>query len=143
MSSCLIMATTTMAARIERMNKSRFRIAQNAWGNWYGYEGRNRVQAFGESSEWTAEQAASDWLLDRQHEERVARFVPGVVVRVTDAARVDMVGKVYAVCPNGRVEVKVPGWQADGYHLMTVVHVNDLELVPASELARTVKARGW
>jgi hypothetical protein len=38
------------------------RIKQNAWGNWYGYEGRRRVKAFGESVEWTAEQNAERWL---------------------------------------------------------------------------------
>jgi len=38
------------------------RIRQNAWGNWYGYIGRRRVIAFGDSPVRGAEAEAERWL---------------------------------------------------------------------------------
>jgi len=37
-------------------------IKQNAYDNWYGYEGGKRVAAFGDTVVRTAEQAAQEWL---------------------------------------------------------------------------------
>ena len=37
------------------------RIKQNAWGNWYGYEGSKRVNAFAETPEYSMEQNAERW----------------------------------------------------------------------------------
>ena len=42
------------------------RIKQNAWDNWYGYEGTRRVIAFANTPEHTAEQAANIWLATGQ-----------------------------------------------------------------------------
>lgn len=44
------------------------RIRQNRWSNWYGYLGSKRVEAFGNSSTETAEQAANRWLREQQRE---------------------------------------------------------------------------
>jgi hypothetical protein len=41
------------------------RIKQNAWGNWYGYEGSRKVKDFAESPYESQEQAAKSWLIGK------------------------------------------------------------------------------
>jgi hypothetical protein len=50
-----------MMQQAEQVNGKR-RIRVNAWGNWYGYEGRNRVKNFYNTSYATQEQNAESWL---------------------------------------------------------------------------------
>lgn len=61
-----------------------YRIRQNQWGNWYGYKGTKRVEAFGNSPEFTAEQAAQSWLRTMQ--------AAGVDLRKSFAARATVKG---------------------------------------------------
>lgn len=42
--------------------QSKKRIRQNVWGNWYGYEGRNKVATFFDSPEGTQAEHAKNWL---------------------------------------------------------------------------------
>lgn len=41
------------------------RIHKNVWDNWYGYIGKRKVIAFGNSRTETAEQAAHKWYADQ------------------------------------------------------------------------------
>ena len=47
---------------------SKRRIKQNAWGNWYGYEGKRRVKAFAETPEYSMEQNAERWRDNREED---------------------------------------------------------------------------
>ena len=53
----------SLRPRKEQMGASsgKRRIRQNAWGNWYGYEGKRRVKAFAETPEYSMEQNAERW----------------------------------------------------------------------------------
>lgn len=44
------------------MSNLKRRIRQNRYDNWYGYLGTQRVRAFGNTPEETAEQQAQRWL---------------------------------------------------------------------------------
>jgi hypothetical protein len=57
--------STVLEYRIVPIPVGKPRIHQNVWGNWYGYIGRKRVIAFGNSKEETAEQAANRWLKEQ------------------------------------------------------------------------------
>lgn len=111
---------------------------------WHGFSGGKSVATFEDDDVFgTAEEQAKDWLLDREFEEKVSRFTVGRIVRVTTAARTDMVGRIVEVPRPGSVRVRVPGWQADGYHMDTVVSVHDVEAATIVQLKKTVRARGW
>jgi len=49
-------------ADLRHVKQPKRRIKQNVWGNWYGYEGSKRVEAFCDMPEFTAEDAAQAWL---------------------------------------------------------------------------------
>lgn len=44
------------------------RIRQNVWGNWYGYLGNRRVEAFANGREYSMERAAQNWLAEQMAE---------------------------------------------------------------------------
>lgn len=48
-------------------------VRQNRYDNWYGYEGGKRVIAFGNSKEFTAEQAAQQWQAEGAKTEKVLK----------------------------------------------------------------------
>lgn len=118
-------------------------IRANTYDNWYGYAGGKRIASFANDAFGSAEEHAQDWLRDREFEEKVKRFSVGRLVRVTDAARTDMVGRIVEAPRPGSVRVRVPGWQADGYHMDTVVSVHDVESATIVQLKQTVRKRGW
>ncbi len=40
----------------------KYRIKQNAWGNWYGYKGTRKVESFSSSPYESQEEQALRWL---------------------------------------------------------------------------------
>lgn len=44
------------------------RIRQNAWGNWYGYEGRKKVKDFAKTATHSQEEHARAWVEEREKE---------------------------------------------------------------------------
>jgi hypothetical protein len=50
----------------------------------------------------------------------------GQSVRVTSMARVDAIGKILRVTPQG-YEVRLPNWQADGVHLDVYCRKDEVE----------------
>lgn len=63
-----IMAARALLARTKGasmiMQQKRRRIRQNAWGNWYGYDGKRRVVVFNNTPCESMEQQAQRWLLE-------------------------------------------------------------------------------
>lgn len=74
---------------------------------------------------------------------KTKRFKAGQAVRITTAARVDMIGRVAQVTPNGKYLVRVPGWMADGYPLETMAHADELERSTVALMWRAAEKRGW
>ncbi len=46
------------------------RIRKNRYGNWYGYAGKWRVEAFANTPQGSAEENAQEWLEGMRHVER-------------------------------------------------------------------------
>lgn len=55
-------------------------------------------------------------------------IVVGATVRITTMARTDAFGQVIARTENGRWLVRLPNWQADGYHLDAGCEESELEV---------------
>lgn len=74
------------------------------------------------------------------------RYAIGAAVRVTNAARVDMIGRVVGVKwsgPNAVYDVRVPGWKADGYPLDVGAYDDELERSTVPKMERAAAKRGW
>jgi hypothetical protein len=61
-------------------------------------------------------------------------------VRITNAARVDVIGKVVGPMTGDSVLVEVPAWQADGYPLKWAASNRDTE--PSTRAACLAAAKG-
>lgn len=111
---------------------------------WHGFSGGKNVATFEDSDVFgTAEEQARDWLIDREFEEKVRRFSLGRIVRVTSAARTDVIGRITEVPRTGTVCVRVPGWMADGYPQDFYASVHDVEPATIMDLKTAVRKRGW